>query len=932
MKSKITNIKNVTIISFLFLITFLISYVAVFGQSLRDVSSFTKYTEIIQSLSMSQQNNIDSMDDLWILYCSDEQNDESIIKNGGFEFGFPENTELSSINLHPFVFCNWELSPLNTIPLSSLENTGFPFVFSNSAWPLDTRAVRLNLTQQASVFGGQNTVHQAHPFISSYSDIAPGNYDFNFTYSAINIPGYAPVDSFGLVAVLLEDEQMNALRSYVGNDIYSPDGTESIFGSHDYEYENVVNFFTENLTLQDEQFIHLSEINDISTSSLYENFEKSFVIENSYSHLVVMLLGYGPDFDMIPGEPAGVSVFVDDVMLSLNILGCTDPIATNFNSQANQDDGSCNYYGYFLKNITLGANQSSDNISISGDGTIIVFDSLASNLVSGDTNNQRDIFMAQYDLLSDSYLVTKLTQSYSGGNSNGQSRRPHVSDNGQYIVFESQATNLVEGLNPNPSHFQVYIYEIATGFLGLVTKNNENVLANNSSEKPRISPDGQYIVFESRADNLTEDALFAERNIFKVHRDSGVVSLVSKNSQNQPANGSSFSPDVSLFGQKVVFESEATNLVVDTSPAARNVFLKNIENNEVSLISEQGGGVSFGAGLLSLFPRISNNGEKIVFSSNVTDLVEGMIVGNNNRNIYLHSILEGGNSLVTFGASGVFSDSNSNNPDMSNDGLVVFQSTATNLVQTEEVQLPINNVFLFDGQEIVKLSIDQETGPGLQASQKPVISSNGKHVAFLSNAVNFPGGNSSISNVYVISFEDFEQCDLPYDLNNDSIVNIQDLTIFLTSFGTLCENGVECLGDFNGDALVNVVDLSLLLNAFGTDCSEYVQTIQSGDEDYILTQYVAENPQNKSQMMFVTEISGLRNTSNISLNKYFSGPVFTPRFSNSSKIRLDNSRQSYVIENIQPREVVRIYSDVSIPREACREPLFLRTELSIFCE
>lgn len=936
MKSKILNIKIFFISSLVMM--FLLPFSMVFGQKLQNFDNFMQYAELVQSSAASSQS-LTSMDDMWQEYCVDISEDSSIITNGGFEEGFPENTELS-VDLYPFVFCNWELSPLNVIPLSSLENSGFPFVFSSSAWPLDTRAVRLNLTQQASVFGGQNNVHQAHPFISSYLEIGSGNYDFNFTYSAINSAGLTGIENFGFAVLLLNTEQMDALRSYSYNDIYNLDASQAIFGDYDYQHDDVFNFFTVNLAMDDEQFIYLSETNDFSISSEYESFVKQFVIEGSYEHLVVMPLGYGPDFDMNPGSPVSLSLSIDNVSLTPNIFGCTDPVAINFDSQANQDDGSCDYYGYLLKNITQGANQSSDNVSLSGDGTVLVFDSLATNLVSGDTNNQRDIFMAQYNSLTDTYIVSKISQGHNGDQSNGESRRPYISTNGQYIVFESRASNLVEGVSLNSMHYHVYLYDIASNSFELLSQNENNIVANQNSERPRVSSDGRYVVFESRATNLTEDALLAQRNIFRVDRFSDTITLVSKNTQNEPADGNSFNPDISSSGQKIVFESEATNLVANTSSAIRNVFLNNVFAGEITLVSEQNSNISFGSNLVSLVPRISNDGENVVFSSNVTDLVEGLIVGgNNNRNIFLYSVTELVNDLVTFNSSGGFSNNNSNNPEISANGLIVFDSNATNLVVSDDVQLPINNVFLYEQGSILQLSVDQETGPGLQASQNPAISDNGRHVAFLSNAQNFPGGNSSITNVYVVSLQDFEECDLPYDLNNDGVVNIQDFNLFLASFGTLCENGVECPGDFNGDALVNIVDLSLLLAVLGDSCSDINNSVDSlGMVDvnqgvnYNISQYVERSPQDKNTLMLVTEITGIRNSSNISLNSYISNSFFTPRFSNSSKIRLDNRRQNYVIENLRPRETVRIYSNVLIPSEFCREPLFSKTELSVFCE
>src|SRR5690606_15032369 len=85
----------------------------------------------------------------------------------------------------------------------------------------------------------------------------------------------------------------------------------------------------------------------------------------------------------------------------------------------------------------------SSSPSISADGRFVVFASTIDNLVENDHNGVSDVFL--FDLMNDS--ISRLSVSNLGTEGWGASGEPFISPNGNYVVFESEAPNLVPGDN-----------------------------------------------------------------------------------------------------------------------------------------------------------------------------------------------------------------------------------------------------------------------------------------------------------------------------------------------------------------------------------------------------------------------------------------------------------------------------------------------------
>ena len=202
----------------------------------------------------------------------------------------------------------------------------------------------------------------------------------------------------------------------------------------------------------------------------------------------------------------------------------------------------------------IGGNGESNAPSVSEDGRFVAFESSASNLVDGDTNNASDIFV--YDRDSDSNQLLTV-------GANGDSFNASMSGDGRFVAFESSASNLVIGDNNGVTDIFVYDRELASTEL-LTLGGNEN------SVNPSISGDGRFVAFESLASTFAEGDTNGLSDIFVYDRETQTTELLIAN-----ANGESTAPSISRDGRFVAFVSQATNFFGgdDRLTAVLNIFV-----------------------------------------------------------------------------------------------------------------------------------------------------------------------------------------------------------------------------------------------------------------------------------------------------------------------------------------------------------------------
>ena len=234
--------------------------------------------------------------------------------------------------------------------------------------------------------------------------------------------------------------------------------------------------------------------------------------------------------------------------------------ATNLDTGITDSNGKIDIFLYdkvadttkLISKSTSGtqANRNAANPSISADGRYVVYDSIASTLVS-EGNSNSDIYL--YDRVNDTTTLVSRNTAGDAGNSN--SYNASISADGHYVVYRSFATNLDS--NDTNGRFDIFLYDTINHTTTMVTRNALGNSANNHSTNPSISDDGRYVVYESVASDLvTPDSGLSD--IFIYDTLTGTTEFVVH------GNGNSGQPAISGDGSTIFFTSLATDLVSAT--------------------------------------------------------------------------------------------------------------------------------------------------------------------------------------------------------------------------------------------------------------------------------------------------------------------------------------------------------------------------------
>ena len=151
---------------------------------------------------------------------------------------------------------------------------------------------------------------------------------------------------------------------------------------------------------------------------------------------------------------------------------------------------------------------------ISADGSVVAFSSQASDLVANDENLRDDVFA--YSLTDDS--ITLISVNSDGtGTGNSRSFNPVISADGSVVAFESRASDLVFDFNDENGTFvsDVFAYSLTDDSIRLISVNSDGTgTGNRGSFSPVINADGSVVAFESRASDLVADDENGTNDIF----------------------------------------------------------------------------------------------------------------------------------------------------------------------------------------------------------------------------------------------------------------------------------------------------------------------------------------------------------------------------------------------------------------------------------
>ncbi|MFI1865998.1 RICIN domain-containing protein [Streptomyces jumonjinensis] len=213
------------------------------------------------------------------------------------------------------------------------------------------------------------------------------------------------------------------------------------------------------------------------------------------------------------------------------------------------------------------SNDCSHSVAISADGRHVAFASSGSNLVTGDTNRQTDVFVRDRQT-----RTTERVSLTSGGvQSTGFSHAPAISADGRHVAFVAEA-----GLAPGDANTQwdVYVRDRQTGVTEQVSRGQGGAQTDGWSFEPAISSDGGLIAYHSAAANLVPSDTNAALDVFVWDRQSASTERVSKAPRGTQGDLDSYRPAISGNGQFVAFRSEASPLLPDDTNQAVDLFLR----------------------------------------------------------------------------------------------------------------------------------------------------------------------------------------------------------------------------------------------------------------------------------------------------------------------------------------------------------------------
>jgi len=359
---------------------------------------------------------------------------------------------------------------------------------------------------------------------------------------------------------------------------------------------------------------------------------------------------------------------------------------------------------------------------ITPDGRYIAFSSRANNLVANDTNARSDIFIRDGKLGT----TTRVSVDSAGVEGNDDSYFPTLSDDGRYVAFWSEASNLVT--NDTNNSFDVFVHDRDTGTTSRVSVDSAGNEAGSSitgSTNADISFDGRYVVFRSEAANLVANDTNNAWDIFLHDRVAGTTTRISVDSAGNQSNGASLTPTFSGDARFVTYVSAASNLVTGDTNNQGDIFVYERSSAAVSRVSVDSSGNEANGG--SFRPVMDGDGRHVAFYSYASTLVadDTQLYGD----IFVHDRDTGTTERVSVDSAGTQSNGNSAVPTLSADGrYVTYASFADNLVPNDTNGS--EDVFLHDRLTKItsRISVDAKNGQATGDSDSSIIAGQGDNI------------------------------------------------------------------------------------------------------------------------------------------------------------------------------------------------------------
>jgi Ca2+-binding RTX toxin-like protein len=291
------------------------------------------------------------------------------------------------------------------------------------------------------------------------------------------------------------------------------------------------------------------------------------------------------------------------------------------------------------------ANGASQNVDVTGNGAFIGFQSTATNLVAGDSNGFSDVFVKNLS----TGAVTRVSVADDESQANGNSLVARLSDDGNRVSFVSTASNLTAN-DSNGAVTDIFVRDIAAGTTTLVSVSTGGGSGDAQSSGASISGNGRYVVFQSDATNLVAGDTNGTTDIFVRDLQTNTTTRVSTATDGSQSNDLSGQAVISADGRYVVFFSLASNLVQGDTNGLRDIFLKDMVTGNVTRLSVAADGSELND--LSNTPSISADGHYVTFQTQATDTGVGAEGNGTGFDVFQVSLVAGAGADRMLGSDG----------------------------------------------------------------------------------------------------------------------------------------------------------------------------------------------------------------------------------------------------------------------------------------
>ena len=263
----------------------------------------------------------------------------------------------------------------------------------------------------------------------------------------------------------------------------------------------------------------------------------------------------------------------------------------------------------FADNTTLVSNHSflsnSSQANSSDDGSKLTFVSSVVDL-NGNVVSKQQAYLKDFNTIPPT--IKLISVSNTGETGNDRSFQPKLSGDGNFVVFRSKSTNLVS--NDDNNIIDIFVYDIKNESIKLVSSNSSGELSDKNSFAPSISSNGNYVVFNSMATNLSELDTHGRNQVYVKNLVTNNLELISADEIGNPLANGSFTPSISNDGRYVTF--------VSYSPVSYKYEIvlhdRTLKTTEVITKNHSG---------INLAPNISGDGRYIAFHTDVADFFSG---------------------------------------------------------------------------------------------------------------------------------------------------------------------------------------------------------------------------------------------------------------------------------------------------------------------